>query len=150
MSILVGRIPIEKISEALQLIPKKTRAPRRVHVLRQYRKALKHSRDMTCSREQWDTIALPNIRKAYRDLMHETNEVIINTAVQKGDKWLKQIEPGIPYIIPYGPGGSLYQRNEPCAEMYLDEDRFLDMEEEDRYAFESENNKHTDWKVESW
>eukprot|EP01126_Amoeba_proteus_P036790 TRINITY_DN375_c0_g1_i8.p1 TRINITY_DN375_c0_g1~~TRINITY_DN375_c0_g1_i8.p1 ORF type:complete len:118 (+),score=23.05 TRINITY_DN375_c0_g1_i8:190-543(+) len=70
-------------------------------------------------------------------------------ALYQGDLWLRQHRHHAPYILPYLPDGSKYQRNMTIPQSLTSENRLVDLEAEIRREFEgTQSNPLVDtWKL---
>jgi NADH dehydrogenase (ubiquinone) 1 beta subcomplex subunit 9 len=100
----LAHIPIRQ--PALSELPHKQR------VLRLYRRLLKEYLNWAGNRKIWYHGA-GIIKTLFKNNMHETDPARVKKLVEEAEHVLVTFAHPAPYIIPYAPGGTLYQRNTP-------------------------------------
>lgn len=115
--LFVMNIPAKELVHLLGLVhlqPKETLTHRQ-RVTRLYRHTLKTLDSWAIYRDTWSRAA-KKVQGMFRARAAEANPLLVERFCQEGEKWLHEHRHPDPYIVPYRPGGTLYQRNEPLPD----------------------------------
>eukprot|EP01126_Amoeba_proteus_P036791 TRINITY_DN375_c0_g2_i1.p1 TRINITY_DN375_c0_g2~~TRINITY_DN375_c0_g2_i1.p1 ORF type:complete len:148 (-),score=24.31 TRINITY_DN375_c0_g2_i1:39-482(-) len=118
-------------------------------VTRQYKKVLVTCRDHAGFSREFYVRDVGEARFQFEKNRHLATEEEKEYALYQGDLWLRQHRHHAPYILPYLPDGSKYQRNMTIPQSLTSENRLVDLEAEIRREFEgTQSNPLVDtWKL---
>jgi NADH dehydrogenase (ubiquinone) 1 beta subcomplex subunit 9 len=106
-------------------------------VVRVYRGLLKNSLNWTITRDKWYPIA-SELKSEFKRNMYETNPATIAALVEKAETRLRDTQHPDPYIIPYAPGGSKWQRNTPVPYDLTQDDKMINYSQEMHLDYETD------------